>query len=117
MEVTVVLFILAVGSALVIPVVTHPGVADDTSLTAVTGTARDLAIRRTETLDLVVSDTGYRILGLDGTLVVEGALAGQRAGLEFRFSPLGTCLLLAGPPEARDNWDAVHCGFRAGEVR
>jgi prepilin-type N-terminal cleavage/methylation domain-containing protein len=106
-EVVVVLVVLGLAAALVSPAFRSTAEPDE-GLRSVLAAARDVAVRRAETLILNVDERGaWRITAVaDSTSVASGRFSDGTGQLRVRVSPVGACF-----SEGVGTWslDAVSC--------
>lgn len=109
LEITVILVIVAVTAALVAPAFRRGAAPNDSIVTLVAG-ARELAVRRGQTLVLQVSGDGTWRLTPDGDTSTLGAGTAEPNGTAFRIrvTALGACFNEGSGGKAVD-WDAVAC--------
>lgn len=115
LEVTVILVLLAVAAAVVAPVfrgATEPN--DD--LRGILAGARELSVRRAESLTLQVDPRGaWRLTPTtDTTTLASGTLSATSRATRIRVTPLGACFS-EGPGAA--NWDAIACAATGSRTR
>ncbi|NIM47700.1 MAG: prepilin-type N-terminal cleavage/methylation domain-containing protein [Gemmatimonadales bacterium] len=96
LEVLVVLILIGMAAGLVAPAVLPPDRAEESSLTALIGSARDAAVRRGEVVYLHIASTGQWHLRGAASLrrgaLAEGRLTGfQGPAATLVLSPIGTC--------------------------
>lgn len=112
LEIVVTLVLIGLGAALVAPVFRRQ--APDDSFPAVLSGARELAVRRAQTMVLRVDgDGGWRLTTAgDSAAISTGRLTEPTSARQLTITPLGACLdqgsLSAG------TWDAVACAPTRG---
>lgn len=99
-EMLVVLLLMSVSAALVAPTLFRPAKPAEPALAPLLRNAKDVAVRRAETIYLRIGAGGeWRVQGssaLEQEDLARGQLAGFRGPpLTLVFSPLGTCGLTA----------------------
>lgn len=115
LEVTVILVLLAVAAAVVAPLFRRPE-APNESLGGVLAGAREIAVRRAESVTLTVDRNGaWRLTpGTDTTTIAHGSLGPASQSARIRVTPLGACFS-EGPGAA--NWDAIACAATGSRTR
>lgn len=95
-ELIVVLVILALGAAIVAPSLVSSASEASSELSRLVGSAREAAVRRGETVQLRINQSGaWQIIAgapPQGEILISGRLTDAPVDrLELVFSPLGTC--------------------------
>jgi Tfp pilus assembly protein FimT len=108
LEITVILVLLAVAAAVVAPVFRRDPSPNDDLRTLVAG-ARELAVRRSQSLVLRVDERGaWRLTPAgDTTSLGVGTIDPASRAIRIRVTQLGACFN-EGPAAAVD-WDAIAC--------
>lgn len=109
-ELVVALTLLAIAASLVVPALLTPD-QPQVGLQAVVSRARDLAVARSQTLEVKVARNGtYQVSMLSGgTPLIGGAIDTPASSAHFIITPLGACLVKAADPNAAHFADAARC--------
>jgi prepilin-type N-terminal cleavage/methylation domain-containing protein len=115
LEIVVTLVLIGLSAALVAPVFRRE--APDDSFAAVLSSARELAVRRAQTMVLRVgADGSWRLTTVDDSAsILSGLLAQTPSARQLTITPLGACF--DQDAESVEAWDALACAPTGGRRR